>query len=103
MKVDDVALIQRILAGDETAFVSLMKKYQNQVHARAFRKTGDFHIAEEITQETFFACLPKRENLERSNTVQKVALRNCRSPVCRMVQKKAITDSNRWKRLTSRK
>ena len=53
MKVDDVALIQRILAGDETAFVSLMKKYQNQVHARAFRKTGDFHIAEEITQETF--------------------------------------------------
>ena len=53
MKVDDVALIQRILAGDETAFVSLMKKYQNQVHERAFRKTGDFHIAEEITQETF--------------------------------------------------
>lgn len=53
MKIDDVALIQRILAGDETAFVSLMKKYQNQVHARAFRKTGDFHIAEEITQETF--------------------------------------------------
>ena len=53
MKIDDVALIQRILAGDETAFVSLMRKYQNQVHARAFRKTGDFHIAEEITQETF--------------------------------------------------
>ena len=63
MKVDDVALIQRILAGDETAFVSLMKKYQNQVHARGFRKTRDFHVAEEITQETFVRVYQNLETL----------------------------------------
>ena len=53
MKSDDIELIQRILTGDETAFASLIRKYQRQVHAHALRKIGDFHIAEDITQETF--------------------------------------------------
>ena len=53
MKTDDVVLIQLTLAGDESAFASLVGKYQEQVHAYAYRKTGDFHIAEDITQETF--------------------------------------------------
>ena len=54
MKMDDVVLIQLILAGDEAAFASLVSKYQKQVHAYAYRKVGDFHIAEDITQEIFF-------------------------------------------------
>ena len=53
MKNDDVALIQRILTGDENAFESLVRKYQKQVHALAFRKTGNVQTAEDITQETF--------------------------------------------------
>ena len=52
MKNNDVELIHRILAGDDTAFASLVKKYQKQVHALAWRKTGDFHITEDITQNT---------------------------------------------------
>ena len=53
MKNDDVALIQRILAGDEIAFAELVKRYQKPVHTLAWRKIGDFHIAEDITQEVF--------------------------------------------------
>ncbi|MDE0085019.1 MAG: sigma-70 family RNA polymerase sigma factor [Candidatus Poribacteria bacterium] len=53
MKNDDVQLIHRILDGDDTAFTELVKKYQKSVHALAWRKIGDFHIAEEITQDTF--------------------------------------------------
>ncbi len=53
MKNSDVALIQRVLAGDDDAFSVLVGKYQKQVHALAWRKIGDFHIAEEITQDTF--------------------------------------------------
>jgi len=53
MRSDDVQLIQRILVGDETAFATLVEKYQRQVHALAFRKVGDFQTAEDITQETF--------------------------------------------------
>ncbi|MDE0084533.1 MAG: RNA polymerase sigma factor [Candidatus Poribacteria bacterium] len=64
MKNEDVALIQRILIGDENAFACLIGKYEKQVHAHAWRKTGDFHIAEDITQETFLQVYQKLETLE---------------------------------------
>lgn len=64
MRNDDVALIQRILTGDENAFASLVRKYQGQVHAFARRKIGDFQIAEDITQETFLQVYQKLETLE---------------------------------------
>ena len=64
MKNDDVVLIQRILADDETAFASLVRKYQKQVHALAWGKIRDFHIAEDITQETFLQAYQKLETLE---------------------------------------
>ena len=64
MKNDDIVLIQRILSGDEPAFANLVRKYQKQVHTLAWRKTGDFHIAEDITQETFLQVYQKLETLE---------------------------------------
>ena len=63
MRNDDVTLIQRILAGDENAFESLIKKYQKQVHALAYRKVGDFQTAEDITQETFLQVHEKLATL----------------------------------------
>ena len=53
MRNNDAELIRRTLAGDETAFTMLVKKYHKHVHALAWRKIGDFHVAEDITQETF--------------------------------------------------
>ena len=53
MKNNDAELIRRTLAGDETAFTMLVKKYRKHVHTLAWHKVGDFHIAEDITQETF--------------------------------------------------
>ena len=64
MKNEDVALIQRILAGDENAFESLIRKYQKQVHAQALRKIDDFQIAEDIMQETFLQVYQRLETLE---------------------------------------
>ena len=53
MRNNDAELIRRTLAGDETAFTMLVKKYRKHVHTLAWHKIGDFHIAEDITQETF--------------------------------------------------
>ena len=63
MRNDDVELIQRILAGDDNAFESLVRKYQQQVHTHALRKTGDFQIAEDIVQETFLQVYQRLETL----------------------------------------
>ena len=57
-------MIQRILAGDAIAFERLVRKYQKQVHTLAWRKVRDFHIAEDITQETFLQVYQKLETLE---------------------------------------
>ena len=62
MKNDDIKLIHRVLDGDDTAFTELVERYQKSVHALAWRKIGDFHIAEEITQDTF---LKAYQNLGR--------------------------------------
>ena len=64
MKNDDVQLIRRVLDGDETAFSTLVGKYQKSVHALAWRKIGDFHIAEDITQETFLKAYQKLSTLK---------------------------------------
>ena len=53
MRDNDAELIRRTLAGDEIAFTMLVKKYRKHVHTLAWHKIGDFHIAEDITQETF--------------------------------------------------
>ena len=64
MEKDDVELIQNILAGDEAAFSILVKKYQKGVHALVWRKVKDFHIAEEITQDTFLQAHKKLASLK---------------------------------------
>ena len=64
MKNDDVKLIQRILSGDDTAFTTLVRKYQKPVHALVWRKIGDFHIAEDITQDTFLKAYQKLATLK---------------------------------------
>ena len=64
MKNDDAQLIQRVLDGDDTAFSTLVKKYQRSVHALAWRKVGDFHIAEDITQETFLKAYQRLSTLK---------------------------------------
>ena len=63
MKKDYTELIQRTLEGDDDAFACLVRKYQKRVHALAWRKIGDFHIAEDITQETFLQIYRKLPTL----------------------------------------
>ncbi|MCY3742732.1 MAG: sigma-70 family RNA polymerase sigma factor [Candidatus Poribacteria bacterium] len=67
MVENDVQLIYRTLAGDETAFTALVRKYQKGVHALAWRKVGDFHVAEEITQDTFLQVHKKLTTLQNPN------------------------------------
>ena len=64
MEQSDVQLIRRILQGDQDAFSPLVKKYQKGVHALVWRKIGDFHIAQEITQDAFLKAYKKLGTLK---------------------------------------
>ncbi len=63
MKNSDADMIRRTLEGDQQAFTALVEKYHKQVHALAWQKIGDFHIAQEIAQDTFLTAYQKLETL----------------------------------------
>ena len=64
MQNNDAQLIQQTLAGDQSAFSALVRKYQKSLHALVWRKIGDFHIAEEITQDIFLNVYKKLQTLK---------------------------------------
>lgn len=82
MKNSDVELIHRILDGDDSAFSELVKKYQKPVHALVWRKIGDFHIAEEITQDTFLKVYQRLGTLKQpqrfTGWLYVIAANNCK-------------------------
>ena len=67
MKNEDAQLVNQFLTGNEGAFTTLVKKYQKSVHALAWRKVGDFHIAEELAQDTFLKAYQKLATLKNPN------------------------------------
>ena len=82
MKNRDVELIHRILDGDDSAFSELVKKYQKPVHTLVWRKIGDFHIAEEITQDTFLKAYQRLGTLKQpqrfTGWLYVIAANNCK-------------------------
>ena len=64
MANSDAELIQCTLDGDDTAFGFLVDKYKGAVHALAYRKIGNFHTAEDITQDTFLNAYQKLSTLK---------------------------------------
>ena len=67
MKNDDAKWVERILTGDADAFTTLVKKYEKQIHAFVWRKVKDYHVAEEITQDTFLRAYKKLGTLRDPN------------------------------------
>lgn len=107
MKNDELELIQNILDGNQDAFATLVKKYQKSVHALAWRKIGDFHIAEEITQDTFLIVYQKMATLKDHRSfagwLYRIAARQCNA----WLRKKRIetqsiddTDNNLIEKMT---
>ncbi len=67
MNNSDSDLIQKTITGDQQAFSELVEKYQKQIHALVWQKIGDFHIAQEITQDVFLTAYHKLSTLKRHN------------------------------------
>jgi RNA polymerase sigma-70 factor, ECF subfamily len=53
----DNNLLRLMLAGDEDAFVSLYRKYQNSIYRFALQMSGSETVAEDVTQEVFIVLM----------------------------------------------
>jgi len=54
---DDAALVQRIVDGDEPAFVELYQRRSRGVYRFALQMSGSATTAEEVTQEVFLVLM----------------------------------------------
>lgn len=94
MEQKDAELIQQVLHGKQEAFSLLVEKYQKGIHAVVWRKIGDFHIAQEITQDTFLRAYQKLGTLKNhkmfSGWLYVIASRLCTN----WFQKNRITEQS---------
>ncbi len=73
---DDIALIQRYLAGEETAAEELVLRYQKQLYAFLYRMTRDMEEAKDLTQKTFLKAIQGSADFA-GRFVQNLALPDC--------------------------
>ena len=65
MRTEDGHIIHKCLDGDTAAFGLLVDKYRASVYALAYSKLGNFHDAEDVTQEVFLKAYQKLRTLKR--------------------------------------
>ncbi len=65
MRTEDGHIIQKCLDGDAAAFGLLVDKYKGSVYGLAYAKLGDFHDAQDMTQEVFLKAYQKLRTLKR--------------------------------------
>ena len=59
MQIADAKLVQRCVQGDARAWEGLIRMYSGRLMNMAYRYTGNFSVAEELTQEVFIKVYQK--------------------------------------------
>ncbi len=57
--MDELELVRRVLAGDTSAFYTLVRQHERAIYWVVFGLTGNSADAEDITQEAFLKCYQK--------------------------------------------
>ena len=65
----DAELVRQILSGDERAFDALYKRHKQRIHESIFNKIGDWHYAEELTDDTFLKAKTHLKTLREPEKV----------------------------------
>ena len=85
--VNELTLIKLSLSGDKTAYSVLIDNYKNSIFYLMFRMTGNYHDAEDLSQETFFRAykhLVKFEiNRNFRNWLYTIAVNLCKNKLKR--------------------
>jgi len=67
---DEVALVERLRAGDEDAFAELVRLYQPRLQRLARVTVGSAAVAEEVVQDTWMAAIRGLDRFEQRATIK---------------------------------
>lgn len=67
MNEHSIALIERMIAGDEAAFDEVYRSYSEKLYRMAFFITGNKSDSEDILQDTFVQCFLHRQELKMAD------------------------------------
>lgn len=65
MRTEDGYIIQQCLDGDAAAFGFLVEKYKKAIYGLAYSRVGNFHDAQDITQEVLIKAYQELRTLKR--------------------------------------
>ncbi len=83
----DAELVKAVLAGKGAAYGDLIRRYERSVRAATLAVLGDFHAAEDATQETFVVAYRKLDALLRPSAFGAWVLRIAHRQALRAVRK----------------
>lgn len=87
---DEVALIERCLAGDDTAFDELVQRYQDMVFNLSYRLLGRYDESVDLSQEVFLQVYRKLATFRRDASL--------RTWIYRIVINRAKNRQRWWRR-----
>lgn len=90
LSLDDAALIERCLSGDDTAFDQIVQRYQDMVFNLSFRLLGRSDEAVDLSQEVFLQIYRKLSTFRRDAAL--------RTWIYRIVVNRAKNRQRWWKR-----
>ncbi len=79
--LSDENLAQQILSGDTAAFEELMNRYKKSIFTIAYRMMGNYHEAEDISQDVFVTVYNKMYQFDSSKKlgpwIHRIAVNTC--------------------------
>jgi RNA polymerase sigma-70 factor (ECF subfamily) len=99
-KATDEQLVRAALAGDVSAFGTLVERHWNMVAALALSRTADPTEVDDIAQESFlkaYAHLPRLRRPARfAGWLSKITLQECTNSLRRKVRQRTFLKSRAW-------
>jgi len=78
---EEKGIITRVLAGERDEFRILVRTNQDRVHSIILRQVGNYHVAEELAQETFIRAYKSLKtfqfNSSFSTWITRIAINQC--------------------------
>lgn len=94
----ETKLIERIKAGDEQAFVSLVRRYKTQVYSVSYSILGNREDADEISQDVFIKVYDSIDKFNGKSSfmtwVYRITVNKCRDALRTRKRKKEISMEN---------